>query len=116
LEKLLNTGPSVIVLKRGSEGVVVITKEKGVAVGSYEVQVADSTGAGDAFAAGFITGVLDGASWTEAAALGNAVAAMKCTKMGAQAGLPTRAELEEFVRARGKPSLDHVHDKAQSSE
>jgi len=105
LEKLLKTGPRVIVLKRGSEGVVVTTKEERVAVGSYKVEVVDSTGAGDAFAAGFISGVLDRASWREAAAFGNAVAAIKCTRMGAQAGLPHREEVEGFIARRGKPQL-----------
>jgi len=103
LDKLLERGPKVVILKRGREGVIVITNEEKVAVEAYEVQVVDSTGAGDAFAAGFVSGVLDGASWVEAAALGNAVAAMKCTKMGAQAGLPTRGQVEAFVSARGKP-------------
>jgi len=103
LNRLLNTGPKVVILKKGSEGATVITNEKRVAVGAYEVEVVDSTGAGDAFAAGFISGVLEGASWTEAAVLGNAVAAMKCTKMGAQAGLPTRDQVEDFVSARGRP-------------
>jgi len=103
IRRLLSQGPRVVLLKKGKEGVTVLTSEQRATIGSYRVDVADATGAGDAFAAGFISSFLDGAPWIEAAAYGNAVAAIKCTKMGAQAGLPTRDEVEEFVSLRGRP-------------
>jgi sugar/nucleoside kinase (ribokinase family) len=100
--RLLSQGPKVILLKKGKEGVTMLTSEQQVVVGSYKVDVVDATGAGDAFAAGFISGFLDGASWIEAAAYGNAVAAIKCTKAGAQAGLPTRQEVDDFVSSHSE--------------
>lgn len=103
LEELLRLGPKVVLLKRGGEGVVVATPGRRVLVGAYSVQVVDPTGAGDAFAAGFISRRLDGATWIEAAAYANAVAAIKCTKPGAQAGLPTKAQVEDFLSQRGQP-------------
>jgi len=103
IRRLIREGPKVVLLKKGKEGVIVFTQEQQTAVGSYNVDVADATGAGDAFAAGFICSFLDGTSWVEAAAYGNAVAAMKCTKMGAQAGLPSRPEVESFIHGRGRP-------------
>lgn len=58
----------------------------------------DTTGAGDAFHAGFLFGFLNGEDIETSAKIGNAVASMKCSALGARTGLPTRTELEEFVR------------------
>lgn len=57
----------------------------------------DTTGAGDAFRAGFLTGVLDGLEVEDAARLANAVAALKCRSPGARSGLPNRYELNAFL-------------------
>ena len=58
----------------------------------------DTTGAGDAFRGGFIFGLLTGEDIETSMKLGNAVAAMKCSKLGARPGLPTKPQLEEFLR------------------
>jgi len=57
----------------------------------------DTTGAGDAFRTGFLYGVLTGETVEESARLANAVAALKCRKPGARAGLPAREELTRFL-------------------
>ena len=57
----------------------------------------DTTGAGDAFHAGFIHGLLDGRDLEECMRLGCAVAALKCRRLGARAGLPTPKELADFL-------------------
>jgi len=59
----------------------------------------DTTGAGDAFHAGFLYGLLTGADIETSLKLGNAVAAMKCSALGARTALPTKSELEEFLKA-----------------
>ena len=61
----------------------------------------DTTGAGDAFHGGFLYGLLTGEDIEASLGLGNAVAAMKCSALGARA-LPTRSELEEFLTQRRK--------------
>jgi len=108
LAKLFEQGPKVVLLKKGKEGVVVATPRKRTSVGAYAIDVVDATGAGDAFAAGFISRTLEGGSWTEAAAYANAVAAIKCTKMGAQAGLPTQEEVRAFISSRGAPGQSEL--------
>ncbi len=62
------------------------------------VDVVDSTGAGDAFAAGLAVGLAEGRSLVDAGWLGCAAAALKTTRLGAQAGLPRRAEVDELLR------------------
>jgi sugar/nucleoside kinase (ribokinase family) len=58
----------------------------------------DTTGAGDAFRGGFLYGVLSGADLETSLKFGNAVAAMKCSALGARTGLPNKSELENFLK------------------
>ena len=60
----------------------------------------DTTGAGDAFHGGFLYGLLTGEDIETSLKLGNAVAAIKCSALGARTALPMRAELEEFLTQR----------------
>jgi len=57
----------------------------------------DTTGAGDAFHAGFIYGMLRGDDLEACLRFGNAVAALKCRSLGARNGLPTADELRQFL-------------------
>ena len=59
----------------------------------------DTTGAGDAFHSGFIYGMLRGDDVETCMKLGNAVAALKCRRLGGRAALPTADELAEFISA-----------------
>lgn len=61
------------------------------------VRAADATGAGDAFAAALAVGLAEGRSLVDAGWLGCAAAAIKTTRVGAQAGLPYRAEVDRMV-------------------
>jgi sulfofructose kinase len=57
----------------------------------------DTTGAGDAFHAGLLYGFLIGEDIETSLKLGNAVAAIKCSGLGARTALPTKSGLEEFL-------------------
>ena len=57
----------------------------------------DTTGAGDAFHGGFLYGFLTGEDLETSLRFANAVAAMKCSALGARTALPTRAELKSFL-------------------
>ncbi|MDT5124227.1 MAG: sulfofructose kinase [Acidobacteriota bacterium] len=58
----------------------------------------DTTGAGDAFHAGFLYGLLRGEEIEESLKLANATACLKCRALGARTSLPTRSELSEFLK------------------
>jgi sugar/nucleoside kinase (ribokinase family) len=57
----------------------------------------DTTGAGDAFHGGFLYGFLTGEDLETSLKFANAVAAMKCSALGARTALPTRSQLESFL-------------------
>jgi sulfofructose kinase len=73
---------------------------------AFKVDVVDTTGAGDAFHGAFAVGLAEGLPVAECARMAAAVAALKCTRLGARAGLPTRAELEAFLAERADPPAD----------
>ncbi len=58
----------------------------------------DTTGAGDAFHAGFLYGFLTGSDIETSLKLGNAVAGIKCSALGARTALPTKHELDQFLK------------------
>jgi ribokinase len=98
---LLKTGPKIVVVKRGADGVFSMTSDSKFSVPAYSVKVVDTTGAGDAFSAGFITAQLEGKNLKESVKFANATANLKITKLGARA-LPTRKAVEQFLRTSKK--------------
>ena len=86
-------GPAQVVLKRGADGAGLVTAEGRVDAPSVATAVVDPVGAGDAFAAGFLSAHLDGLVPVERLGRGNAVAAFALGNHGDWEGLPMRAEL-----------------------
>lgn len=102
IRKVLEMGPRVICVKMGSDGVLVVKASSNGAFEEYKqaafpVEVTDTTGAGDAFNAGLITGIVEGLPLKKAVKQGNAVAALVITRKGAMTALPTRPQLEKFL-------------------
>ncbi len=62
------------------------------------VDAVDTTGAGDAFHGAFVLALSQGLGDEECARVASAVAALKCRKLGARAGLPTASELDALLR------------------
>jgi ribokinase len=62
-------------------------------VKAFKVKVVDTTGAGDAFCAGFLYGLFSGQSLDACGRIGNFVACRCIEEMGARAGLPTLRDL-----------------------
>jgi sugar/nucleoside kinase (ribokinase family) len=83
----------------GARGAVLYHEGRFVESPALEVPGAcrDTTGAGDAFHAGFIHGLLEGRDLEDCLRLGCAVAALKCRRLGARAGLPTQKELDDLL-------------------
>jgi len=91
----LARGASQVVVKLGPEGAYYASaSERGIAPGRRVERVVDTVGAGDGFAVGVISALLDGLPLSAAAARGNAVGARVVRFRGDCEGLPTRAQLD----------------------
>ncbi|MBI4260305.1 MAG: ribokinase [Actinobacteria bacterium] len=87
-----------VVVTRGAEGALWVSDGGAVDVPGVRVDgVVDTTGAGDAFNAGLVTGLAEGMGFEDAIALGNRCGAYCVTREGVIDGLPTRDELEVFA-------------------
>lgn len=90
------TRAAVIVATRGAEGSLAYCDGRFVDTPGYRLDVIDTTGAGDAFRAGFAAAVLrfgPTASLTDVLRFANATAALNCRAVGAQGGLPTMEDV-----------------------
>ena len=94
-------GARAVIITNGKEGCVVRTPEEQFYVPAFEVPVVDTTGAGDTFHGAFVAGLNKGYALRQAVRFASAVAALKCTKLGGQSGIPTLAETLDFLKERG---------------
>lgn len=92
-EAMLKKGVKVVAVKLGSRGCYVTDGRQSRNVEAFKASVVDTTGAGDAFCAGFLYGLIKHKSLEECGRIGNFVASRCTTKMGARAGLPTLEDL-----------------------
>ena len=102
LELKTRFGCPIVGVTRGSDGALIYCEGEFISSPAFAVPggCRDTTGAGDAFHAGFIYGVLRGEDLESCLRWGNAVGALKCRSLGARAALPGLDELTEFVARR----------------
>jgi ribokinase len=93
-EILLEKGVKIIAVKLGNKGCYVTDGKENHQINRFNVKVVDTTGAGDAFCAGFLYGLINGKSLYECGRLGNFVASRCIMKMGARTGLPHVEDLK----------------------
>jgi sugar/nucleoside kinase (ribokinase family) len=93
---LAEAGPTAII-KVGADGVLACRNGEMFACPAFPIsQVVDTTGAGDAFDAGFIYGTLQGYSFPDALRCGTICGSLSTTAMTGTAAVPTAAELEKL--------------------
>jgi ribokinase len=96
--RLLACGAGAVIQTVGEQGALVATAAgEEYSVNAFPVRVVDTTGAGDSFHGGLIFALGQGQPLREAVRFAAAVAALKCTKLGGQQGLPTLAEVEALL-------------------
>ncbi|MDF2568411.1 MAG: 2-dehydro-3-deoxygluconokinase [Sporomusa sp.] len=97
------TGNRFIVMKDGPDGAFYSHKERdnvveeGYAKGFPVRRVVDTVGAGDGFAVGVLSALLEGLTLKEAVVRGNAIGSLAVTVQGDVEGYPTRRQLEEYL-------------------
>ncbi|MCD6522474.1 MAG: carbohydrate kinase family protein [Candidatus Diapherotrites archaeon] len=92
----------ILVIKLSDKGCFVKNDSVETLVPAYKNRPVDTTGAGDAFAAGFIYGYLKGYDLKKCAEIANKCAALNIGVSGAREGMPTLRQLLEF---QGEPNL-----------
>lgn len=94
---LLGKGVKAVVSTLGEEGAILATREKIRHFYGIPVKPLDTTGAGDSFIAALVTALIQGKDREEAVRYANYAASLSVTKLGAQASLPRKEELEDFI-------------------
>jgi ribokinase len=89
----IDSGAKLVAVKLGRRGCYVTDGKESHMIDAYRVEAVDTTGAGDAFDAGFIYGLVKGKDLFECGKLGNFVASRCVLAMGARTGLPRLADL-----------------------
>jgi sugar/nucleoside kinase (ribokinase family) len=82
----------------GPEGAMALVDGEILYAHGFQVDVVDTTGAGDVFHGGFIYGLLQNWEVTEILRFANAVAALKCRALGGRRGIPMLSEVQKFLK------------------
>lgn len=93
---LRKKGVKNVIVKTGEQGCTVCGEEEEFQMPAYSVKAVDSTGAGDNFVAGFISGLLHGKSLKECCRYGTACAAICVQNMGSTTGIKSRKDVDTF--------------------
>jgi ribokinase len=98
-------GSKQVIIKLGENGVVCSTKKEKFHIPAYKVNTVDTIGAGDAFIGGLVAGIVSNVPLEKSVTWGIANAALCCSSLGAQAGLPTFEELSNFISSPAKSNM-----------
>ena len=91
----------MVIVTLGSRGCFVSLPDVFMRINAHEVEVVDTTGAGDAFVGGFAAGLIKFKHNTvEAAHYANAVAALSVMQPGAAPAMPIAREIARFLKKR----------------
>jgi len=97
LSEICKLGPSCAVITLGDAGAIGLQGESFVRQDCFDVFVADTTGAGDVFCGAFAYSFHQGWRLERALPFANCAAGLSCRAIGARAGVPTRAEVEQAL-------------------
>lgn len=98
LVKLGEIGAPVTGLTMGEHGSLMLDQGKILHCPAFKIDPADTTGAGDVFHAAFGVRYLETQDLMECMRFASAVSAIKCLKLGGRAGIPSRKDVDEFLK------------------
>lgn len=98
---ILGMGPRIFCETVGERGSYTVTADEQFHTPAFQVDVVDTTGAGDVFHGAYIVGLLHGWSARQIAQFSTAASAIKCTQLGGRAGIPTYEGTLAFLKDRG---------------
>ena len=97
----LGFGPKIVVTTDGENGSHTFTGDEDFRIPAFEVDVADTTGAGDVFHGAYLVALLRGWDPHVSGLFASAAAAIKCSRLGGRVGFPGYDETAEFLGRRG---------------
>ena len=97
-DALLALGPRTVVLKLGARGCLIAADRDRLRVPGFKVDAVDTTAAGDVFNGAFAAALAEGQTVPRAAKFASAAAALSVTRPGAQNSVPSRREVDQFLR------------------
>ena len=97
INDVLASGVKAVVVTRGGAGCVVAYEHHYYEIPGFEIQVKDTTGAGDSFNGGLTLGRMVGLSWPAAAVLGNALGGIAAAHVGSGIGSVNQRQVEELI-------------------
>jgi ribokinase len=93
------------VINRGKAGCAVFDRHTHVDVPAYEVNIVDTTGAGDAFAAGVAIGILERRGLAEVGRLANTLWGLTTRAVGTRTALPARDEIDQIIEQQRETEI-----------
>lgn len=108
VHELIAMGPKLVAITLGADGVLISTNNRTEIIKGFKVKAIDTTGAGDSFWGGFVSSLLSlekpveeltGDEIRKCAVQGNATAALCVQKRGGIPAIPSKAEVEKFLKA-----------------
>ncbi len=98
LKEQADQGPEILVITNGRQGAKLFSEKESFFAEDFLGPVVDETGAGDAFSAGFVAGLVKGRPLAEALKLGMANGAAVVGQFGAKPGLLQEKEIDEWLK------------------
>jgi sugar/nucleoside kinase (ribokinase family) len=93
----LSAGCGAAIITMGPRGALLATQDSIFDAPSVDIDSVDESGAGDAFAAGFIAGMVEGRSLEDSLTLASVMGASACRRLGCHAGAFTSGEAEQYL-------------------
>jgi sugar/nucleoside kinase (ribokinase family) len=110
---ILDAGCGVAVITAGSQGALLMSASETLEMPVFPVEAVDMSGAGDAFVAGLIVGMLDRWSLEETLRFAGLIGASACTRLGCTDGVLTRGEAEAYLQTHRPPVISHMSNSSQ---
>ena len=88
-----------MIVTMGSRGSLIVEKDGHEFIPALKVDAVDTTGAGDTYCGALCVALAEGKALPEAARFATASSAISVTKMGAQTAIPSRAEIDAFLKS-----------------
>lgn len=101
--------PPCVVVTLGAQGCVAREDGRFHLQSAFRIRPVDTTAAGDTFCGALASRLAHGEPLADGLRYASAASALACTRLGAQASIPERAEVDAFLRASAEPDADSLH-------